>query len=485
MRCLTLANALHQCGSHVSFVCRNLPMHFCELLAQQGHELLSLDTSSSDQPIDSNLAHAAWLEASQEADAQASLAALSSEAWDWLVVDHYALDFHWESRLRPAARKLLVIDDLADRQHDCDILIDQNLYLDMPARYAGMVPGHCQLLLGPRFALLRDEFRELHEKTRFRQGPVARILVFFGGVDADNYTEVALRVLASAGIEYVHVDVVVGAEHPFRGAIETVCRQYGFSCHVQTSRMAELMAAADLAIGAGGTTTWERCCLGLPAIVVSTAENQRRQLSDAAATGLVYAPENTGDLQGMLMRHLMALMENDALRQCISSNGMKLIDGRGALRVVAHMGCTGIEMRKVRPDDSERLYAWRNHPAIRAVSRNAEPIVWGDHSLWFTAVINDSSRQLLIGQRDGEAVGVVRFDILNGQAEVSIYLVPDASKPCRGAELLRSAETWLSENCPDVRILQAHVLGSNARSQGLFSAAGYELQNMLYTKKLH
>lgn len=461
-----------------------MPEHFRELLAQHGHAFIPLDTAT-DRPTTGDLAHAEWLETSQEADAQESLDTLSSQSWDWLVVDHYALDIRWESALRQIARKIMVIDDLADRQHDCDILIDQNVYLDMNSRYAGKVPAHCQLLLGPRFVLLRDEFRQLHEKVRFRQGPVERILVFFGGVDADNYTGVALGALVEIGIENIHVDVVIGAQHPFREAIETTCLRHHFSFHVQTGRMAELMAAADLAIGAGGTATWERCCLGLPAIAISTADNQRHQLADAAAMGLLYAPEVKDDIRNVFARHLRSLMENGALRQCISSHGMKVIDGRGVLRAVARMGCTGIEMRKIRSDDSEHLYAWRNHPAIRAVSRNTEPIAWEDHSRWFASALNDPSRQLLIGQRDGEPVGVVRFDILNDQAEVSIYLVPDAKTACRGSELLQSAEIWFAENCPEVKMLRAHVLGSNVRSQGLFMAAGYEVENMLYSKKLH
>lgn len=484
MRCLTLANAVQQRGAQTCFVSRQMPEHFIELLAQRGHTFVPLD-SGIDRLVSGDLAHASWLGASQEADAQESLDALSSRSWDWLVVDHYALDMRWESVLRQVARKILVIDDLADRQHDCDILIDQNYYLDMLGRYAGKVPSHCQLLLGPRFALLRDEFHELHEKARSRQGSVARILVFFGGVDADNYTGLALQALAEAGIENIHVDVVLGAQHLFREAIESACRRHRYYCHVQTGRMAELMAAADLAIGAGGTATWERCCLGLPAIAISTADNQRRQLADAAAAGLVYSPEVRDDVQAVFVLHLRALLENGALRQLISSEGRKSVDGRGVLRAAARMGLTGIEMRQARSADSADLHAWRNHPAIRAVSRNVEPIAREDHRRWFASMLDDPSRRLLIGQRNGETVGVVRFDILNDQAEVSIYLVPDARTACRGSDLLQSAEIWLAEYCPDVKLIRAHVKGSNARSQGLFMAAGYEVENALFSKKLH
>lgn len=484
MRCLTLANTLRKRGAQTCFVSRHMPEHFRGMLAQQGHGFMPLAPAPGQQAT-GDLAHAAWLETSQEVDAQASRAALASQAWDWLVVDHYALDRRWESALRQTARKILVIDDLADRQHDCDMLLDQNFYRDMPGRYAGKVPAHGLLLLGPRFALLRDEFRELHETARPRQGPVKRLLVFFGGVDAENHTGMALRALAAVGRGDIQVDVVLGAQHPCRQEIERTCAEYGYFCHVQTPRMAELMAAADLAIGAGGTATWERCCLGLPTIAISAAANQRSQLADAATAGLVYSPQTSHDIQTVLARHLNALLENEALRQLISSTGIQTVDGTGVLRVAARMGCTGIEMRPARSDDAQRLHAWRNHPAIRSVSRNTEPIAWEDHSRWLASVLDAPSTKLLIGQRNGEPVGVVRFDILNDRADVSIYLVPEAKVGCRGVELLQAAEIWLTHHCPDVQMLHAHVLGFNTRSHGLFVASGYEIANTLFSKKLH
>jgi len=483
MRCLALATVLQQRGAQTCFLSRHMPAHFLDLLAQQGHAVLLLD-SDADCLSTSDLAHAAWLESSQEKDAQESLDVLSRQSWDWLIVDHYALDIRWERVLRQTAQKILVLDDLGDRRHDCDVLVDQNFYLDMPGRYVGKVPTQCQLLLGPRFALLRDEFRELHQKARSRQGSVERILVFLGGVDAENYTDFVLRALPEVGVEDIQIDVVLGAQHPFRESIQNKCRLSGYSCHVQTSRMAELMAAADLAIGAGGTATWERCCLGVPSIAISTADNQRSQLADLARVGLVYSPDVKFYDPSMFARHLKALMENGPLRHAISSNCIKFIDGQGALRVAARIGCVAVEMRKACPDDSEAVYEWRNHPAIRAVSRSTEPIAREDHVRWFASAIEDPSRQLLIGQLDGEPIGVVRFDILNDQAEVSLYLVPDAKSACRGSDLLKSAENWFTESFPEVKKLRAYVREGNERSKGLFTAAGYEIENTLFSKRL-
>lgn len=484
MRCLTMADELRQRGIHTRFVSRHMPEHLCEMLIAKGHEFKLLNSSSSVMAA-GDLAHSEWLGTTQEFDVQGTIHALSDRPWDWLVVDHYALDARWESAQRQTAKKILVIDDLADRKHDCDVLLDQNFYADMHTRYNGKVPEHCQLLLGSRYALLREEFRQLREQVRPRKGSVQRILIFFGGVDVSNYTGLAIQELSDIGFPDLHVDVVIGAKHPYRESIEVACLHHNFTCHVQADRMAELMAAADLSIGAGGSATWERCCLGLPTITICVADNQRDQVADAATEGLLYAPEFNDDFSHVIGRHVRSLMENSCLRRLISRNGMQAVDGRGVLRVIGSMGCNGIEIRTVKPDDSERLFNWRNHPTIRAVSRNTDTIKWEDHSRWFASVLSDPNRFLLIGESYGESIGVVRFDIRNNEAEVSIYLVPDTKTSVRGRDLLQSAEQWCSFNRPSMNTLRAHVLGHNERSQHLFLAAGYDIESTYYLKRLH
>ena len=483
MRCLTLAVALKQRGANIRFVSRHLPEHFRNMLNAEGHEFVSLNSCPGEETTD-GLAHAHWLATSQAADAQDTAKALSDQAWDWLVVDHYALDARWEKALRNIAGGILVIDDIADRQHDCDVLLDQNFYADMESRYVGKVPLHCQLLLGPRYALLRDEFRQLREQVKPRTGPVKRILIFFGGVDADNYTGRAIEALFDS-VADLHVDVVIGAQHPHRAQIESACAEHGFVCHVQTSRIAELMAAADLAIGAGGGATWERCCLGLPTLVICTADNQRKQIADAAFEGMLYAPEVKGELILMIRRHVSALMENGCLTCVISRNAMQTVDCRGVQRVIESLGCSGIEMRTASQDDSEKLFEWRNHPSIRAVSRNSGIITWDDHQRWFASVLAAPDRVLLIGQREGLLVGVVRFDIQGDEAEISIYLVPDTNQSGQGRDLLQSAERWCADNLPGVCKICAQVLGGNERSQRLFIGGGYQVDTTSYSKSIH
>jgi UDP-2,4-diacetamido-2,4,6-trideoxy-beta-L-altropyranose hydrolase len=333
MRCLTLADGLKQRGAQIRFVNRHLSEHLRNMLVIKGHEFALLDSVQNDVPLD-ELAHAHWLAVSQEQDAADSVRALSDRTWDWLIVDHYALDFRWESMLRQTAKKIMVIDDLADRQHDCDVLLDQNFYADMQTRYASKVPPHCELLMGPRYALLRDEFRQLREQVKPSNGSVKRILVFFGGVDAYNYTGRAIATLSEINVSDLHIDVVIGAQHLCLEQIKAVCTQHGFICHIQTDRMAELMAAADLAIGAGGTAIWERCCLGLPTLVFCTADNQQKQIADAAQEGILYSPEINTDVADVIKNHTAALLENGHLRRLISRSAMQAVDGRGVSRII-------------------------------------------------------------------------------------------------------------------------------------------------------
>lgn len=483
MRCLTLADGLNQQGMHIRFVSRHLPEYLQNMLEEKEYEFVILDSRQNDVPID-ELAHANWLGVSQEQDATDSVQALSDLMWDWIMVDHYALDHRWESTLRQSSKKILVIDDIADRQHDCDVLLDQNFYTDMEMRYTDKVPSFCQLLLGPKYALLREEFSLLHKHVKPRNGSVKRVLVFFGGVDADNYTGRTIEILSEIRDSDLHVDVVIGLQHPCCEQIKAKCIQYEFNFYVQTDKMATLMASADLAIGAGGSATWERCCLGLPALSICIAENQSKQISDAAKEALMYAPQFGKDLMDEMKNHIIAFVENPYLREYISSRAMQFVDGRGVLRIIRELGCSGIVMRRVNPNDLLNLFDWRNHPNIRSVSKNGDSISWENHQKWFANVINSNDKVLLIGENNGDPIGVVRFDKQTEVADVSIYLVPDVNHSGQGRNLLSSAEQWIKENHSDIKYIRAIVLGNNNKSQQMFINSNYTIETTHYIKQL-
>jgi UDP-2,4-diacetamido-2,4,6-trideoxy-beta-L-altropyranose hydrolase len=336
MRCLALACELKKQGAHILFLSRNLPEYFSNILCTKEIEYIPLDTVEVDGLID-DLAHASWLGASQTEDSKAAIKALSEQVWDWLVVDHYALDFRWESALRQSAKNIMVIDDLADRHHECDVLLDQNYYADMQTRYTGKLPAYTQLLLGPRYALLREEFVTLREHLRIRTGEVKKILVFFGGVDAKNYTLQTIEALSEISSE-LEVDVVIGAQHPSISEIEVTCKNKGFICHVQTPHMAKLMADADLAIGAGGSASWERCCLGLPSLLIALADNQiaiAKELESINAC--VYLGSSDSIISLNLKQCISQILSNPERARKISENAFAIADGLGVSRVSNEM----------------------------------------------------------------------------------------------------------------------------------------------------
>lgn len=484
MRCLTLADALHLGGAQVRFVCLHLAPQLQEMLVARGYALARLDCRPSDA-IHGHLPHAHWLGVSQQDDAQATLHVLSDRVWDWLVVDHYALDATWESALRQAVNRIFVIDDIADRQHDCDALLDQNFYLDMCTRYVGKAPSHCQLLLGPRYALLRDEFRVMRAEVKPRTGAIKRLLMFFGGVDAANFTGRAIEALVRVARPGLNVDVVIGTQHPFRSQVESECARHGFSCHVQTDQMARLMASADLAIGAGGSATWERCCMGLPTLAFGVAENQYQMVEDLTQAAYLFGcPDGSAVSQDDLASLLQIALQNSPMLRGMSVRAMKLVDGAGALRVARYLSAKAFMFRRATLVDSELLHSWRNHPDIRAKAHQIGDIDAATHGAWVKATLADPSRHLLIAEMEGAPMGVVRFDVRASDAVISVYLSPDHLHEGLGTPLLRQATDWLRNAKMPVRRIVAEVHADNIASLTSFSRAGYLDQSHILTLDL-
>lgn len=480
MRCITLAQGLRERGARVRFVCRHLPATLRGLVTGDGFELSMLAQRSTEPD---ELSHSGWLGVSQTEDAQHSLEALRDAHWDWLVVDHYALDARWQQALRSQCTRMLAIDDLADRNHDCDLLLDQNHYRDGASRYAERVAPHTRLLLGPRHALLRPEFAQVRQLVQ-RQGKLASCLVFFGGMDRDKLTLRALRAIHASGLE-MRVDVVAGSGHPALAELSSYCDEKGYQLHVQTRDMARLMAQADLAIGAAGAVSWERCCTGLPSIAFAVARNQEQLLRDAAIDGLLLAPQcEMSRFEDELASQLKALARQPLLLQGLSERAMQLVDGRGLERVLLAMSVHRVVMRRASIADSASLHAWRNHEDVRSWSRNKDPISRENHERWLSSVLSDPARVLLIGEIDGVPAGVVRFDFDEAKAEVSIYLVPGKHRPGTGTAVLAAAEDWLRRHHPAIHAIVAVVLSGNRRSMSLFESAGYSDDDRTYFKRL-
>lgn len=339
MRCLTLADELTRQGHECRFICREHEGHLGELIASKGYHLTLLSVpngSESDARGCNSDDYKRWLGVSWQEDARQTFAALSGWNPDWLVIDHYALDAEWERVFLDVVRNIMVIDDLANRPHECAMLLDQNLGRDA-LDYNGLLPEKCQCLIGPRYALLRPEFLELRERSlQRRQYPeLNRVLISLGGVDRTDVTGQVLKALGESALSpNIELDIVMGSAAPYLDKVRQQAARLPFKATVSVNvkDMGQRMYLADLSIGAAGSTSWERCCLGLPSITVVLAENQRsigEALANRGAGILVDIATISEDL-----RRIMESLQI-AERKLITKRSSMVCDGNGVGRVIS------------------------------------------------------------------------------------------------------------------------------------------------------
>lgn len=304
MRCLSLAASLRRRGAEVRFFCRSLEGHAFSTVGQAGFHCQPV---GEDTPI---------------------------PPCDWLVVDHYGLDASWESAQRKNAKKTLVIDDLANRPHDCDVLLDQNLNPEGPARYLQWIPPDCQQLLGPHYALLHKNFAIERAGLVSRTGQIRKVLICFGGSDAPDATGRVVDVLAAA-FPHLILDIVAGPANTHAAQLQERCVWHPLiTLSVAVNDMAQRMAHADLFVGAGGSMTWERAALALPGITLSIANNQAMLCAALAERGAGIDLGPIEDFDEKALQEQVSRLLDDAPRMRDMSEKLgALCDGRGAGRV--------------------------------------------------------------------------------------------------------------------------------------------------------
>ena len=336
MRCLTLADALQEEGVECKFVCRKLEGNQIDYIRSFGYEVHALPELRLSASFGSDLAHAHWLGVDWQTDAKQTRRALGNKKLDWLVVDHYALDYQWESTLRPLYKRIMVIDDLADRQHHCDLLLDQN-YGSSAERYSGLVPANCWHCHGPEYALLNPVYGELHQELVVSDKRVHRVLIYFGGgADQTNLTGMALQAFQLPELLNIQLDIVISMNYAHQKSLEeAVAHRSNVTIHHQLSDLSDLITKADLAIGAGGATTWERCCLGLPSLVVSIAENQRPASIALSNEKIIDYLGHVGEvtLETIRGKVLEYRRKSDSLLY-LSEKGVNLVDGKGVKKIL-------------------------------------------------------------------------------------------------------------------------------------------------------
>ncbi|MDM0039461.1 UDP-2,4-diacetamido-2,4,6-trideoxy-beta-L-altropyranose hydrolase [Variovorax sp. J22G21] len=341
MRCLALASALKERGAQCRFVSRAHVGHLLEYIGRQGYEVATLPlTPAAPVAVSDTTAHAGWLGCDWQTDAQQTIVALGGRRTDWIVVDHYALDGRWEVELHAHAAHMLAIDDLADRSHRCELLVDQNLGRQA-SDYERLVSSGCRVLAGPRFALLRREFAALRERSlQRRTEPVLRhLLITMGGVDQPNATESVLHALQRCDLPPdCRLSVVMGAAAPWLESVRVQAGRMPWPTEVlvDVDDMAQRMVDSDLAIGAAGGTAWERCCLGLPTLLVVLADNQVSGARALEACGAAVLLGDANSAMHSLSGILSRLLRGDELDEMADAASC-VTDGRGVARVLAEM----------------------------------------------------------------------------------------------------------------------------------------------------
>jgi UDP-2,4-diacetamido-2,4,6-trideoxy-beta-L-altropyranose hydrolase len=337
MRCLTLADAMRERGARCLFICRPHYGHLLGLIAERGHDTRSLPELTTPEPQEANNSmHSSWLGTDWRNDAEDCLRVLDAVSMDWLIVDHYAIDKRWEQAMHPSYKRLMVIDDRADREHACNLLLDQNLGRKAED-YAGLLESPCTKLIGPHYALLRPEFAQLreHSLTRRSKPQLQRLLITLGGVDKDNATGRVLDALNMCDLPRdLKITVVMGAQAPWRQQVQLQIAhmQCPTEVLIGVKDMAQLMSDSDLCIGAAGSTSWERCCLGLPSILLVLADNQQPSATALHDFGAALSIQNMSQIQSILNSQIFAKPNNSKLRN-MSANAAKITGGNGTKMV--------------------------------------------------------------------------------------------------------------------------------------------------------
>jgi UDP-2,4-diacetamido-2,4,6-trideoxy-beta-L-altropyranose hydrolase len=463
MRCLTLADECLRRRADVLFVTRVESTAAVPELVRSGFPFRTV-TDSSQAAIDA--IRACW-----------------PAGADALVIDGYGFCAPHHRALRRATSRVMVIDDLADRLYDCDILLDQNLGR-RGTDYWGLVPGGCQIVSGTSYALLRPEFAALRQRALARRrtgGDVGRILVSFGLTDFGGTTAKVTQTVLSLKCGAA-IDVVVGATAPSLGALRALAARHPeVTLHVDTRHIADLILAADIAVGAAGSSSWERCCLGLPTILVVQAENQNVVADQLAVAGFDVVRDIGADGGALLAQRLATLLHDPERRRAQAHLASCLVDGKGAARVAAQLMATSptvgreVHVRRALEADSRMLWSWRNDPKTRAVSRTPDEVPWADHSAWFDSVTRDPGRWALICEGDAGPIGTVRFDPMFAVEMgylVSINLAPERRGRGLGRSCLAAACSYIWESIPDA-VLYADIVGGNVVSERIFAACGF------------
>jgi len=471
-RCLSIANTLLDEHTSINFICRNYEGNLIDVIKSNGFDVFSLELRENYR-VDDKLLYSQWLGATQKIDAEECIDIVKQEEVDWMIVDHYGIDEEWESKLKNFCKKIFVIDDLSDRAHKCDVLLDPT-FGRQENEYKHLVKKSCKLLLGSQYAILRTEFIKLRkyciknrDNFKFNQ-----LLVSMGGIDFDNFTEKVVQVLDKCTLPSdIVIVVVVGENYPHLRSLRSKLNNLAYRSEIRigVNNMAEIIANSDIAIGATGGSTWERCCLGLPTIQILTADNQKyiaNSLSSIKAIELV-------DYIYQIPLKINKILKFNKKMSIISSS---IVDGLGTQRIVDfiksnHKYIEPIQLKPIESHDSDFIYGLQNKET-RKYFFNPNVPSNDEHTYWFLDILNsDKSILFMIKFKDCDA-GILRLDNIDSDfTEISIIIL----RKYRGKGIAKKALKML-ENLVSNRAFKAVIRKDNESSKKIFTQSGYILK---------
>jgi UDP-2,4-diacetamido-2,4,6-trideoxy-beta-L-altropyranose hydrolase len=464
MRCLALAQAWIDQDGEVVFISHCESDALGKRITAEGINLISLDKPRPD-PLDLDFTISTLNK----------LKAQNSTRKTWLVVDGYHFDADYQKSIKAAGYKLLWIDDYGHAAHYyADLVLNQNISADSSA-YTHREP-YTQLLLGPRYALLRREFKRWQGWQREIPAMARKVLVTLGGGDPDNVTLKVIQALKQVDVPGLEAKIVVGPANPH---LELLKKEIGDESrlHLLTNvtDMSDLMAWADVSISAGGSTCWEQAFMGLPGLIIILADNQRPvgQRLGQSGTRINLGWHATLSAQ-QISQAAFDLLGAPETRGEMALKGRTLVDGQGAARVLMLVKGQGLRLRKVRDDDCQLLWWWANEAEVRNAAFSTAAIPWEDHRRWFSQKQNDLNCLQFIAVDDREQpVGQVRLDIKEGEsAEIDVSLDKERRGLGYGKLILEMAAAELFRTTT-VRTINAFIKIENINSIMAFEKANY------------
>lgn len=458
LRCLALAQACADRGGKVTFACARIEPASRQRLLEEGFAVHSIAGEPGGQE-----------------DAAQVVGVAGHCGAEWVVVDGYAFGSEYQRHIKNGGSKLLVVDDYGQADHYyADVVLNPNSSADA-ALYTNR-DERTRLLLGLRYALLRREFRTWGGPKREIPAVARNLLVTLGGGAYGDLLLRIVRAIEQAGFSDLKVRILAAASDVNSPTLIDAARKCPTPVEVLplSPNMPELLAWADIAIGAAGSNTWERAFLGLPSLVIVLADNQRENALFCERRGIGVNLGDAGTVRvEELARTLADLVPDQARRAEMSRRGGDLVDALGPGRVLDALEDDGVGLRDLRADDCRRVWEWANDPGVRAVSFRGDPIPWEGHQRWFAAKLGDPDCLFFIATGDGgEPIGQVYFDVKGREAVVSVSLAPASRGKGYGPRVIRKASRKLLDRGA-VESIHAYIKPNNEASLRAFGRAGY------------